>query len=335
MSEETYKPILVDIAIPTYNRLPFLKETIEGLLKEILKQNRVVFRIVVADGGSDDGTREWIAQAEKDGLLKCLSPAVGLGYPARLRALVELSEADYVWFFGDDDKISGTCLKQIEERLLAKQIGALFLDYDVWNSDFSSLEQSGMLVAKFLESTDLDVSLASLGQSLGFLSAVILHRETASAAMHLGFDVQSASWPYMGWIFYSARTRGFEVLRKSLVLQRGANSAFGSSSAGWYGPFVFEWQFFVHFAKRLGASPKSLRLLSAAPFREGNLTWRRIVGERMRASSHPRHLFLRLFTIYWSYPSFWLQCAPVFFIPKCALLFIRKILRKLPTGSSR
>lgn len=50
-----------DILLLTYNRLPFLKQTINGLYERI----KTPFRLVVVDNNSSDGTREWIEQDER------------------------------------------------------------------------------------------------------------------------------------------------------------------------------------------------------------------------------------------------------------------------------
>jgi glycosyltransferase involved in cell wall biosynthesis len=54
----------ISIVFGTYNRLPFLKLTIESVRKEI-ERFLGSCEIIVVDGGSDDGTIEWLCQ-QKD-----------------------------------------------------------------------------------------------------------------------------------------------------------------------------------------------------------------------------------------------------------------------------
>lgn len=54
--------IAVSVVIGSYNRLPFLQSTIESARNELKK---VPSEIIVVDGGSDDGTVEWLV-AQKD-----------------------------------------------------------------------------------------------------------------------------------------------------------------------------------------------------------------------------------------------------------------------------
>lgn len=54
----------VSFVLGTYNRLSFLKLTIESIRREILISN-ILAEIIVVDGGSDDGSIEWLC-GQKD-----------------------------------------------------------------------------------------------------------------------------------------------------------------------------------------------------------------------------------------------------------------------------
>lgn len=53
---------LISVVLGSYNRLPFIKLTIESIRKEI---QSIAHEIIVIDGGSSDGTMEWLLQ-QKD-----------------------------------------------------------------------------------------------------------------------------------------------------------------------------------------------------------------------------------------------------------------------------
>lgn len=55
----------VDILIVTYHRKPFLMEMID----EIVKYTKYPYRLIVVDNGSRDGTREWIEEQYKKGII--------------------------------------------------------------------------------------------------------------------------------------------------------------------------------------------------------------------------------------------------------------------------
>jgi glycosyltransferase involved in cell wall biosynthesis len=52
----------VSIVLGSYNRLPFLKLTIESIRREM---ENSAHEIIVVDGGSTDGSMEWLIQ-QKD-----------------------------------------------------------------------------------------------------------------------------------------------------------------------------------------------------------------------------------------------------------------------------
>lgn len=52
----------VSVVIGSYNRLEFIKSTINSVREEL---NKVPYEIIVVDGGSSDGTKEWLVE-QKD-----------------------------------------------------------------------------------------------------------------------------------------------------------------------------------------------------------------------------------------------------------------------------
>jgi glycosyltransferase involved in cell wall biosynthesis len=87
--------VSIPIIIPTFNRLKLVKQTIESL-----KQNtpRELYSLVVVDGGSTDGTREYLKSQEIDRLIfkDCNSPgeAKNIGVAASPGEFLYISDSD-------------------------------------------------------------------------------------------------------------------------------------------------------------------------------------------------------------------------------------------------
>jgi len=84
------------IIIPTYNRLPFLKQA----LKSVWQQQNSAFEVIVVDDGSKDGTSEYLSTLGNQ-VIAITQHRRGPG--AARNAGLERSRGDYVAFLDSDD----------------------------------------------------------------------------------------------------------------------------------------------------------------------------------------------------------------------------------------
>lgn len=91
--------MLVSIYIPTKNRLQLLQRAI----KSIKLQTFNSIEIIVVDDGSEDGTREYLAQEMKDGNLIAIFHEKSLGACAARNAAIKSSRGEFVTGLDDDD----------------------------------------------------------------------------------------------------------------------------------------------------------------------------------------------------------------------------------------
>jgi glycosyltransferase involved in cell wall biosynthesis len=63
-------PAQISVVLGTYNRLPFLKATIASVRTS---QIDIPYEIVVVDGGSSDGTIEWLTARQGAGAAGAIS----------------------------------------------------------------------------------------------------------------------------------------------------------------------------------------------------------------------------------------------------------------------
>ena len=90
--------IKVTVCIPTYNRVGYLKESIEA----VLAQNYQGFQLLIMDDGSADGTREF-ASSLKDARVRYLRNTENLGLWMNWRQALGQVDTDYFVMVQDDD----------------------------------------------------------------------------------------------------------------------------------------------------------------------------------------------------------------------------------------
>jgi glycosyltransferase involved in cell wall biosynthesis len=103
---------LVTIAIPTLERLHYLKEAVASARAQTYAR----VEILVGDDGRDDALREWcLAQAAADERVRYLRHERRLGLAGNWNALADAARGRYVVVIGDDDRLLpsfvGTLLK--------------------------------------------------------------------------------------------------------------------------------------------------------------------------------------------------------------------------------
>lgn len=123
MSEAAIK---VTVAIPTYNRADFLRQTLAGIVAQQFPRDH--FEVLVIDNNSRDHTRAVVAEfaAAKPAPRYLLEPQQGLDY-ARNRAIAE-ARGDIVLFGDDDILVAPDWIAQMAVPLLAdpaRRIGAV------------------------------------------------------------------------------------------------------------------------------------------------------------------------------------------------------------------
>ena len=101
----------VSVVIPVFNGMPFLKETIDGILNQTYSN----FELIIINDGSTDDSEEYI-ETLKDSRIRYISQN-NIGLCNTLNKAFSLAKGTYI-FRNDQDDIS-------EPKRLEKQIHAL------------------------------------------------------------------------------------------------------------------------------------------------------------------------------------------------------------------
>lgn len=112
--EKIMAPIYLSVCIPTWNRVVFLQENIEQLLREIEKFPQLSIEIVISDNASTDGTQAYCESlTQQYDYVKYHRNAENEGPNANFKNVIEIANGTYVWLLGDDDKIVEDCFEKI------------------------------------------------------------------------------------------------------------------------------------------------------------------------------------------------------------------------------
>lgn len=100
MSRLSQRQIDFSVVIPTYNRSKLLQKAI----KSALRQEGVIFEIIVCDNDSPDDT-EKVVKGFKDTKIKYFKNKKNFGHQYNMKKCLRLSKGKYIFCLGDDDFI--------------------------------------------------------------------------------------------------------------------------------------------------------------------------------------------------------------------------------------
>jgi len=103
------QPIL-SICVPTYNRLPYLKELLEKLLPQLNDQ----VEVLVSDNCSDDGTWEYLLGIDNITKFRQVS---NIGADPNIQSVIQRAETEYVWLLCDDDLPSMSLIANVIDAI--------------------------------------------------------------------------------------------------------------------------------------------------------------------------------------------------------------------------
>lgn len=93
----------LSICIPTYNRLPYLRELMAGLLPQIEAAHGAV-ELCVSDNASTDGTAAYLKTLSHPSL-RFWRNEKNVGGDRNFLVCIREAHGDYVWLVGDDDML--------------------------------------------------------------------------------------------------------------------------------------------------------------------------------------------------------------------------------------
>lgn len=210
--------------MPVFNGLPFLTESVDSILKQTLP----VSEIVLVDGGSQDGSREWIEELDLPNVVRDYLPP---GTPAAqtwTRAS-ELASGDFVKLLCQDDLIYPHAMaQQVADLIAYPDAGMSFAQRDIISATgkvlFRGRGCAGLRAGEVDGVHALEVAARQGANIFGEPLAVLFRRE--ALAESLPWEDQH---PFLLDMFFYAKI----LERHPAVVRRESVGAFRISSSSW------------------------------------------------------------------------------------------------------
>ena len=113
--EQSQSRPLLSIAVPTFNRVDCLRETVSPLLKSGLISPNI--QLVVFDNASDDGTSEWLESLRESPGCSVVRQPLNLGLEGNIVDAMLRSPGEYVWTVSDHMKLDVDAIRRFIDAL--------------------------------------------------------------------------------------------------------------------------------------------------------------------------------------------------------------------------
>jgi len=184
-------PLKIAVAIPTFNRLSYLKNAVRSIEDQVFDTEQVELYCVIANSASYDGTTEYLESLESGTARYILHNEVsftkeegnaksGQTNWSRVAAAVP-SDVEWVWFMGDDDHlICKNAISKLAQAIHQHQSSSLAVVHvaQARRSRRSGLVLSGKLI-------DLCNSLG-FHEMLGWMSGLIIRGDIFKCFIDVG-----------------------------------------------------------------------------------------------------------------------------------------------------
>jgi glycosyltransferase involved in cell wall biosynthesis len=129
----------VTIAIPTYNRLSFLRQTLDSALSQTYSN----LQVIASDNASDDGTTNFLASI-RDPRFKFVTQKTNVGMLRNWNACLEHAQSDFFLLLSDDDYLDKSAIEKLVNAFMGAQqpekVGVAYCR--TWEVDRAGIKQS-------------------------------------------------------------------------------------------------------------------------------------------------------------------------------------------------
>jgi abequosyltransferase len=167
--------ILLSIAIPTFNRAIYLKDSLSQIQSELKNITSGLVEVYVSDNASTDQTAEVVKNAQGKGLsVRYVLNPENIGSDANIAQCFNDALGKYVMIMGDDDLFVDGALADLVNHLQTYEYGLVCLRSYGFESDFrAELPPSTQRVIEFANAGNY---LAKVAQLVTLISACVINK---------------------------------------------------------------------------------------------------------------------------------------------------------------
>lgn len=207
------------IAIPTYNRVRILEQTLGVLFPQLTDE----VELVISDNCSTDGTPEYVSSLQRAGsAVRFNRQSENLGADLNMISCFEIATGKYLWLLCDDDLPCSNAVQSILSGIRAHgTLGMYYLRVIVSDKDIS--DYSAAPVDTGWAVHDRDAFARAVGAWVTFASSIIVRREAFGldfVKRQIGTSLISAAIT----LSVTGRENSAAISEKPLLYMRGNNT---------------------------------------------------------------------------------------------------------------
>lgn len=217
---------LLTIAIPTYNRCVYLKQSLTVLAPQLTRESRV--DLIVSDNASTDNTQEVVRDFQSCGLhIRYLRNATNLGAEYNVLQCYQEARSKYVWIMGDDDVLEPFGLDVVLAHLRKAEYDLIAVKTRAFTGQYKPQQRpSRERYTIFTRAEDLTCHVHVF---FTFISGIIVNKDRIAELPHRSFEeLIGTGLVQLGWTYTA-----LEHHRRSLAIQTPLVAALTNNTGGY------------------------------------------------------------------------------------------------------
>lgn len=169
--------LLLTIAIPTFNRMIFLKRALDSILKQY--DERV--EILVSDNCSEDNTFNLMEEYKREYLfIRYIRNNTNIGPDGNFLQCLQNARGKYIWLLGSDDVVTEDSISSILSYIEKCDCPMIFMNHVFFQGDYKGLSAYDNAYIKkaneFRHVNKKDFMMAA-GDRISFMSSLLISKD--------------------------------------------------------------------------------------------------------------------------------------------------------------
>jgi len=175
-TQKSFGENTLTIAIPIYNGASTLQDTLDSIVTQL----QPGVDILISDNASTDGTAEIIRKYQtKFAQIRYRRNSVNVGPMKNNDMCVEFALGEYVWLFGDDDKMSKGCIKKMLDviRSNSNRLGFISISADIYGPNWIIRHKNPLGLTEDIHFKNVGSLFTVLKDHIGLTPTIIVRKD--------------------------------------------------------------------------------------------------------------------------------------------------------------